>query len=55
MPRGEAPEGYIDLDLDDYREGHPFKEYQEIILDTAHRIVVRCEDTTTKLLLGAIH
>jgi hypothetical protein len=30
----------MDLDHDDYKEGSIFKEWQEIVLDTAHRIVV---------------
>ena len=40
MSRKVAPEGYIDLDHDDYQDPDPFKEWQQIVLDTAHRIVV---------------
>jgi hypothetical protein len=38
--RNEAPEGYTDLDHDDYKEGDPLKDWQEVVLDTALRIVV---------------
>jgi len=41
MSRRVAPEGYVDLDHDDYHDPDPFKEWQQIVLDTAHRIVVR--------------
>ncbi|KAN0089650.1 short chain dehydrogenase reductase [Hyaloscypha variabilis] len=37
--RKEAPEGYMDLDRDDYKEGDALKEWQEVVLDTALRIV----------------
>lgn len=30
----------MDLDHDDYKDGDFFKEWQQIVLDTAHRIVV---------------
>lgn len=30
----------MDLDHDDYKEGDIFKEWQTIVLDTAHIIVV---------------
>ena len=40
VPRNEAPEGYMDLDHDDYKEGDILKEWQEVVLKTALRIVV---------------
>lgn len=40
VSRKDAPEGYMDLDHDDYKKGDVMKEWQEIVLDTAHRIVV---------------
>jgi len=40
VPRKEAPEGYMDLDHDDYKEGDVFKDWQQIVLDTAHIVAV---------------
>lgn len=40
VPRDGAPEGYMDLDHDDYKDGDTFKEWQEIVLETALRLVV---------------
>ncbi|KAH8703862.1 short chain dehydrogenase reductase [Talaromyces proteolyticus] len=40
VSRKDAPEGYMDLDHDDYKDGDILKGWQEIVLDTAHRIVV---------------
>lgn len=39
VPRKESPEGYMDLDHDDYHDGDFFKEWQEVVLETAYRIV----------------
>jgi len=39
VPRDEAREGYMDLDHDDYKEGDVLREWQEVVLDTALRIV----------------
>jgi len=41
VPRSAAPEGYMDLDHDDYKEGDVFKTWQQTVLDTALRLVVR--------------
>lgn len=41
VPRSVAPGGYMDLDHDDYKEGDVFKIWQQTVLDTALRLVVR--------------
>ncbi|KAJ0419716.1 hypothetical protein BJY00DRAFT_313862 [Aspergillus carlsbadensis] len=40
VPRKEAPEGYMDLDHDDYKEGDVLKAWQEIVLETAHIVAI---------------
>lgn len=40
VPREEAVNGYMDLDHDDYKEGDFFKQWQEVVLKTAQRLVV---------------
>ncbi|TVY17128.1 5'-hydroxyaverantin dehydrogenase [Lachnellula arida] len=40
VPRSVAPEGYMDLDHDDYKEGDFLKEWQQTVLNTALRLVV---------------
>lgn len=47
----------MDLDHDDYQNGDFFKDWQEVILETAHRIVVcdrglRCLTDTNERLTG---
>lgn len=39
MSRSHAPAGYMDLDLDDYKEGSLFQEWQKIVLETAEILV----------------
>ncbi|KAH6871219.1 short chain dehydrogenase reductase [Thelonectria olida] len=39
VPKEEAPEGYVDLEHDDYQEGDSLKTWQEIVLATAESIV----------------
>jgi hypothetical protein len=40
VSRTHASAGYMDLDLDDYKEGSLFEEWQKIVLDTAGILVV---------------
>jgi hypothetical protein len=39
VPQKEAPEGYLDLNHDDYKGGDVLKGWQETVLETSHRIV----------------
>jgi hypothetical protein len=39
VPKEEAPEGYVDLEHDDYQEGDFLKGWQEIVVATAESIV----------------
>ncbi|EXJ91556.1 hypothetical protein A1O3_00104 [Capronia epimyces CBS 606.96] len=38
VPRMWAPLGYLDVDHDDYKEGDFLKKWQEIVLNTSHRL-----------------
>ena len=40
VPREEALLGYMDLEHDDYQEGDFLKQWQEVVLRTAQRLVV---------------
>jgi hypothetical protein len=43
VPRVTAPEGYMDLDKDDYKDGDIFKTWQDIALATTRMLVVCIE------------
>jgi hypothetical protein len=40
VSRSHASAGYMDLDLDDYKQDSLFQEWQKIVLDTAGILVV---------------
>jgi hypothetical protein len=40
VSRQHAKEGYMDLDLDDFRSGSLYADWQQIVLDTAEILVV---------------
>jgi len=42
VSRQHAPEGYMDLDLDDYKSGSLYSDWQKIVMDTAGILVSDC-------------
>lgn len=40
VSRSHASAGYMDLDIDDYKEGSLFLQWQKIVLETAQILVV---------------
>lgn len=42
VSRSHAHEGYMDLNLDDYKPGSLYLDWQKIVLETARILVVSC-------------
>lgn len=38
VPRRYAPDGYLDLDADDYQDGDIFKEMQKVVIETMESV-----------------